>query len=381
MSRKKERKEIDIIAIDETIKNNFFLQKKELEKYNNRREELQKTLNNLQNSSKIDVKKEIQKNLQEVDERIRKIDSEEDFSFYIAETADILQKYKKNMKTPLVQSFMGKTKNRERKEEEKNLEIIEKYINIVKKYDHTVLSDYNINFSKKEENKCENCGSTKDYILDGNFIICTDCFVEQDVGNFTISYKDADRVNISGKYVYDKKTHFRDCINQYQGKQNCTIPQKVYKDLEKQFENHYLLEGDKNTPKEIRFSRITREHVGMFLKELGYSKQYENIILIHYELTGKKPDDISHLEEKLVEDFIILLETYERMCKEGRITIKRINFISTHYVLFQLLHKYKYPCKREDFVILKNQERRELHEDICEELFRELGWNYYSGFF
>ena len=82
--------------------------------------------------------------------------------------------------------------------------------------------------------------------------------------------------------MYDRKIHFRDCINQYQGKQNSTVLQIVYDGLEEQFDKHHLLVGDKNSPKEIRFSNITKEHVSIFLKELDHTKHYENTNLIHY---------------------------------------------------------------------------------------------------
>jgi len=32
---------------------------------------------------------------------------------------------------------------------------------------------------------------------------------------------------------------------------------------------------------------ITKEHIYLFLKETGCSKHYEDIVLIHYMLTGK----------------------------------------------------------------------------------------------
>ena len=97
------------------------------------------------------------------------------------------------------------------------------------------------------------------------------------------------------------------------------------------------------------------------------------MILIHYHITGKKPDDISHLEHTLLSDFDLLLDTYDKYFKHK---IKRINFISTQYVLYQLLLKYKHPCRKEDFVILKTTDRKNFHDEICGELFEKLGWNF-----
>ena len=96
----------------------------------------------------------------------------------------------------------------------------------------------------------------------------------------TSSYNDIDRVNISSKYMYDRKVHFRDCIKQYQGKQNSTIPDKIYQELEEQFKLHHILLGDKNTHKKERFKNLTKNHILLFLKDLGYSNHYENVHLI-----------------------------------------------------------------------------------------------------
>ena len=109
---------------------------------------------------------------------------------------------------------------------------------------------------------------------------------------------------------------------------------------------------------------------------LGFYKHYENINLIHYTLTGKKPDDISNLEDNLLQDFDILAELYDRRYKN----IKRKNFINTQYVLYQLLTRYKHPCNKSDFTILKTVDRKAFHDDICKTLFEELGWNYVPYF-
>jgi hypothetical protein len=112
----------------------------------------------------------------------------------------------------------------------------------------------------------------------------------------------------------------------------------------------------------------------MFLKELGYSKHYENVTLIHYNLTGKKPDDISHLEEKLLADFDMIVDVYDKHFKNK---VERVNFISTQYVLYQLLLKHRHPCKREDFVILKTMDRKIFHDSVCKQIFGILSWSFH----
>ena len=167
------------------------------------------------------------------------------------------------------------------------------------------------------------------------------------------------------------------CI--YQGKQNSTIEANVYTGLEKQFKLHHLLVGNKNTPKEERFKKITKLHIHLFLKELGYTKHYENANLIHYNMTGKKPDDISHLEDKLLADFDILSETYHELYK-NKPGFERKNFINTQYVLYQLLRKYKHPCKKEDFTMLKTVDRKSFHDEVARNCFQAIGWSFISSF-
>ena len=146
--------------------------------------------------------------------------------------------------------------------------------------------------------------------------------------------------------------------------------------MEKQFELHHLLIGHKDTPKKKRFENITKEHINIFLKELEYAKHYENINLIYYNITGNKPDDIGYLEDKLLEDFDVLTDVYDKLFKN----INRKNFINTQYILFQLLNRHKHPCNPEDFTILKTIDRKTFHDDIFRVLAMHLGWNFTTTF-
>lgn len=357
---------LDILSIHSNILNKFDEEQKNLPPAKTRLKELELTakMKNLPHRSR----NELEQNILNLKHSIWKLETNQEKNFYISETVEILEKYKKILKTPIKISFLNNNDTSINNKEKDDL--IAKYLKIASKYTNIVFKTEKSTTIKIE---CENCSNKKDFIIEENFYICSECGAQQDVLQYTSSYKDSDRVNISAKYTYDRKVHFRDCINQYQGKQNCTIDQKVYNDLEAILDRHHLLVGDKTTKKEIRFSKITREHILMFLKELGYSKHYENVILIHYNLTGKKPDDISHLEDKLMHDFDLLVETYDKHFKNK---VERVNFISTQYVLYQLLLKHKHPCRKEDFVILKTMDRKTFHDSIMKELCSHLGWNF-----
>ena len=74
-------------------------------------------------------------------------------------------------------------------------------------------------------------------------------------------------------------------------------------------------------------------------------------------------------------DFDALLEMYDKTFKNDR-----KNFINNQYVLYQLLRKYKYNCKKEDFQFLKTNDRKYYHDVVCQQLFEKLGWNFSAVF-
>lgn len=355
---------IDIINIDSKIRSIF---KDEI----NRVEYYRERLNDLEDTIKTDgLKPRLRKTMlqaeKELKEYINNLENEIDYNFYIIKTVPLIEEYSKLLTIPIKLSFMGKPEKKNSKKEE----IIKRYIEIASLY-----MDIDVDCDKPKSIVCKNCGNKKEFeIIEYNTYICMKCFAQQTImKHISSSYNDIDRVNISSKYMYDRKVHFRDCIKQYQGKQNSTIQSKVYDKLQEQFALHHLLVGDaSNTPKEILFSKITKNHILLFLKELGYSTHYENVHLIHYNFTGIKPDDISYLEEQLLDDFDVLTDLYDKNFKN----INRKNFINTQYVLYQLLQRHKHKCQKEDFIILKTIDRKFFHDEVCKILFEQLGWNH-----
>lgn len=358
--------QLDILSIDAAIKRTFNEEAAKLPEYTEKLLDLQKTVKKQTLSSR--AYRNLEENINDLDEKISSIKTGQCLNFYIAETAHLLERYKEILQTPVKLSFTGKPS---KDSKEKN-SVISKYLEIAQKYSDVEI----IPPVKAKAVSCNNCPNKKLFdIIDNSIYICISCGAQQEILLHTSSYKDIDRINISAKYTYDRKVHFRDCINQYQGKQNSTIDAKVYSNLMDQFEKHHLLVGDKKTPKEIRCKNITKEHIHLFLKELDYTKHYENVNLIHYQITGKKPDDISHLEDRLLDDFDALADLYDKKFK-NKPGFDRKNFINTQYVLYQLLLRYRHICKKEDFTILKTVDRKSFHDDIAKTCFMELGWNH-----
>jgi hypothetical protein len=105
------------------------------------------------------------------------------------------------------------------------------------------------------------------------------------------------------------------------------IRKEVYDKLIRQLELHGLVrEGD--LPKSIKYEKVTKFHIGLFLKEINSAKHYEDINLIYHVITGKALNDITHLEDVLMDDFDRLSDLYnEQYIKTKK--IHRKNFINT----------------------------------------------------
>jgi hypothetical protein len=357
--------DVDILAIDAEIHLKFQKELDDLPDLEKRLAELGKSMRS------TTLRQRLKDSLiiahKEMEQYVNNIKSRNEHNFYVAESIPLLQAYRDILNVPMKISFVGK---QVRNDKEKR-KIVEEYLTIARNHIHIISEKP----SKKRGAKvvCSNCNNRKEFdVVDGNIHVCGICSAEQSVVHHISSYNDVDRVNISSKYMYDRKVHFRDCMNQYQGKQNSTVAPIVYTNLEKELAAHHLL-----LPQEKKFNNVTKEHISMFLKELGYTKHYENVHLIHYNMTGKKPDNISHLEDQLLDDFDSLTALYDKRFKS---VITRKNFINTQYVLFQLLKRHKHPCRPEDFTILKTMDRKFFHDDICRVLFEELGWNHLPSF-
>jgi hypothetical protein len=335
--------------------------------------------------------------IQDIEKKMKEVENKQDmeqFSFYLIQAIPLLDQYKSLQKKQSKIYFMSPKDNCDA---DNTVDTRTRMITILKNYFHLVQTyfpdDYRINEWDKirstietsqtetktsSKAKCQVCNSDfSNFTIYENHFVCEKCGCVSTTTHSNISYKDIDRVNISSKYTYDRRTHFRDCINQYQGKQNASISKNVYDSLTQHFVSHGIVpENYASQSKEVAFKDVTKEHILLFLREIKQTKHYEDVVLIHHQLTGKAAPDISHLENVLLNDFDILVETYDRKFKNS----ERKNFINTQYVLFQLLKRHRFPCRKEDFNMLKTVDRKYFHDQICSELFSDIGWSFTALF-
>lgn len=348
----------NIVEMHLSILKSFEEEGKQIPELQMRIEELRQTNNVVPTTSQI----------KQLEGKLRELETKSNFYFYYLEAQPIIDAFKVEMTRPVQLSFMGSARQ---VDTQKRDELVAKY--------HKLASRFRTKFScpsaavqvskpstqQKQQMECKHCKQQNAYVINNdNVCACEHCGTEQDMLLTTFSYRDAERVNVYSKYQYDRRVHFRECINQFQGKQSSTIKQDIYDRLHDQIRLHGLVPAN-----------VSKRHILLLLKEIGSACHYEDLNLIHHNITGTPLPDISHLEDMLIADFDKLSRLYDDEYIKTR-RIERKNFINIQYVLFQLLRRHKYPCSHTDFSFLKTIERKEFHDDICSHLFRLLGWNF-----
>lgn len=373
-------KSIDILSIHDIILKHFE------NSQNHSNTELQDLYQEIAEHKNTSI--EIMDDLQSKIKNDTKISDSQNFYFYLTQAYSYLDEFTRlKEKLQKIQFFRNHAPNPD--ENKENIQVvIQKYIDLVEQYfpnQFTYLwNDVKDTNGKKRniahalQKTCSNCESKNDsFVLSENHFTCSQCGnVLTTTNDNLISFNDIERINIGSKYSYDRRVHFKDSVKRFQGKQNVNIPKELFDNLVQHFLNFRLIPSNYNElPKSVAFKKVTREHIHIFLKELGYSKFYDDIVYIYHKITGHPIPDITHLENQLYIDFDILVEEYDKTFKSDR-----KNFINNQYVLFQLLKKYNYQCRKEDFNFLKTNDRKFYHDSVCQKLFEKLGWNFKAIF-
>ena len=360
----------NILKINEVILKNIDKELNEFDEYKNR---LQHFRNILKENIQGINKDNIQSNICFLESKIKNFKNKSVKYYYLNDTVGIIQKFLSILKKPITISFLQPKTNNFKENMEKN-KLINEFIKIIHPYKRYYENDIDIANLKRYETKvinkfiCSNCKVTELHDK-----ICHNCgYVSEFDINISSSYTDSKRICISTKYKYNRIIHFKECLAQYQGKENVVLPSKLIPDIEKALERNHLLVGDRNTSRKQRYKKIIKEHIYIFLKELGYSKYYDNINLIFSKITDRPLPDIGVIENKILNDFDKFTKLYDKKIQESPDIERKKN---TQFILYQLLHKNKIKCKASSFGIPKTL-KRSFHKDVISKYcFNQLGWN------
>lgn len=297
-------------------------------------------------------------------QKIENISSGDLLRKYISLTQGIVSEYKKILSVPIKTNFLSKTKPKNNSVKRKKqllssfLKIANNFVHL--EYSHTHFSD--------PEYVCD-CGNSSDFEDNEGSRVCENCGIETSKISEQTSFKDIDRINLHQKYKYEKKSHFKENVHQYQGKQNKYIDPELYIKADEWLKMHGLLNKNENK----KYNRVRKEHIRLFMSESEDSKitkHYEDLNLIYYKLTGTPCPDISHLEDTLYAQFDKLVEAFLSLDN-----VDRTNFLNGQFVIRKLLALNNHPFDPVDFPGLKTASRQTEHEEIWSLMIAVAGMN------
>jgi len=134
--------QVDILSMDAKIKLTFKEDADKLPEYQEKLLDLQQTLKKETLSAR--VHRNLKLNITDLEDEISKIISGQQLYFYIAETAHLLEKYKKILQTPVKLSFTGKS-SRNNKEKNDDYPINWSYLHNKNGLNSILITKYTIN--------------------------------------------------------------------------------------------------------------------------------------------------------------------------------------------------------------------------------------------
>lgn len=243
---------------------------------------------------------------------------------------------------------------------------------ICKKYITECIGDgYSLNTKSNEldfskELTCSTCGIEKVTNPRESTASCTNCgeiTKYQDSQNNKGEY--SEEVEVLSPFAYKRINHFKEWITSISASEGSGPPDSVIVEL-----LHELKKDRIETREEV-----TEERIKSYLKNLGYSKLYDNIPVIMYKLCGTEPPKISReLQEQLIKMFEEIQIPFEKYQPESR-----KNFLSYSYTLYKMFQLLGQTHLLNKLHLLKSREKLYQQDLIWKGICTEKKWVYIAS--
>lgn len=209
---------------------------------------------------------------------------------------------------------------------------------------------------------CSKCNSEMIMCLNEANLTCSKCGFQEFilVDSDKPSYKDPPR-EVS-YYAYKKINHFNEWLAQFQAKESTEIPQEIYDEILIQLKKERITNMGALKPTKLR----------EILRKMKCSKYYEHIPHIINRLNGQNAPFMSREdEEKLRHMFREIQPSFKKHCPKGR-----RNFLSYGYVLYKFCELLEMDEYLACFPLLKNRDKLYLQDKTWELICKDMGWQY-----
>jgi len=167
---------------------------------------------------------------------------------------------------------------------------------------------------------------------------------------------------ISQPFSYQRKNHFKEWLNQLQGKEVTAIPDSIITLILLEIKKERITDSND----------ITSDRIKKYLKKLKLNKYYEHIPNLISKITNRPQLIIdAQFEEILLDLFEKIQEPFKKHCPKNR-----KNFLSYSYTLHKfclLLDKKEYLIY---FPLLKSREKLFEQEKIWKGICNDLNWKF-----
>lgn len=351
---------LDIFRIHQRILKNFRNSKNNVSEIQDKIRKINKklmsgTLDKMQIFHYLKVKKKLEEDI---------VDAETNSSLnkYLIESSPIISEYNKlHLEKEEVDFFDSTETNCNKHIIAQNL--IDNYITVASKY-----IDVNIT---KEMEKSSLCSCGYDFVdlvpeMDG-ILRCPECGIEMDyVDSFSISMKEF-KSKKSSRNNYEDRQNFIKALTNYQGKQENKLPTDIYDRLDEYFGSRGMLVGPDIRSKPInKYGKKDGTSLSIMLsalRKIGLSDHYEDANLIMSKYWGWILPDLSHLEEKIMDDYDKSQSAFLQVKSKARKSC-----LNAQYRLYRLLQRRGFECDPHDFKIVVTDNTFRLHEKYWEKI-------------
>ena len=287
---------------------------------------------------------------------------------YLMETRELVREYRA-LKARTRFSFAGGQSPEDVARERRCAALTRRYLHIARR--HIDLSS--LPLAERAQLGCDTCVDGESVALlyneDSGLMTCSVCGAVIESLEAAPTYKDSDRVNMSTRFKYTRRSHYMDAMIRFQARQNVNIPGSVYDGLATYMEERGITLGT-----------LKKDHIYQYLAVAGMSELYNHVALIYYTVTKKPPPDISMHEERLLEIHDTAERIYDMIRERGGVEgvgasgEQRQNSLNVNYKLRRGLQLVGYRCSPDDFHMLKTESKLVEHDQYWSMICGIAGW-------
>ena len=233
--------------------------------------------------------------------------------------------------------------------------IYDQYMAMVEK-DQDAMVRLASSHSSQEAHVCEACGDPLMYAPVTAQMICTSCGMtttHYEGGTRGLNYNEQVEYASKRSFTYKRISHFVECLNASQAKQNTSIPDEVVNAMHSEMKKYRL-----------QPQNVTSTHIRGFLKRRGLSKYYEHVNYILSLINHTKQTSLpKHVEETLIKMFIATQQPFETVTDSDR-----VNFLRYNYIIYKLLEIMGETDYLHMFPLLKSRHKLIQHDQVWKKI-------------